>query len=304
MINGSALGIAILVGLFVMTSIAFIAARMYAAGTNNAAKKLLNDDDDWLFKDFGDKIYDVIYGDKDPVGVAGKLGIDCDKYFENCRVARVTPDIKKIIVYSLFGVFILMIGAIGMIFLKGNLSFIVFGICFFIAVYMYYYQQHKLDGKVERMKDEINDEIPRFIGLLYTELQIGMPIEDAIKTLCGKMNDSLLADEFKDAFTEAEMGYSGWQEALESLAFRYNIPMLNVFVQNIVTAYNEGVSITETVARISKEVNESHLLLVKERAGKATNTLLIPISIFQFVPMIVFLMYPALIQLASSGIGF
>ena len=56
MINGSALGIAILVGLFVMASITFIAVRMYAAGTNNAAKKLLNDDDDWLFKDFGDTL--------------------------------------------------------------------------------------------------------------------------------------------------------------------------------------------------------------------------------------------------------
>ncbi len=297
MIDSMALLTAVLTAMFIFAVMTLIAEKLYSSDKKE-------DDKDWLFHNFSEKLYDAIYAVKDPGDVAAKLGLSLEKYYDNCLIAKTEPKVKSVIMYALYGIGIMMVSCAAAIFSKGTTRIVIFGAGFGAFAYLYYYQQHKLDKKAEKMKDDLGDEIPRFVGLLYAELQIGMNVEDAIRILCERMEDSLLAYEFTSAFNESQMGYRGWQDALEGLAFRYNIPTLNIFVQNIVTAYDEGVSITETVARISKEINENHLLKVKERAGIATNTLLIPIALFQFLPMIVFLMYPALSQLSMSGIGF
>ena len=294
MINGSALLIAVFVGLFLFTFIILIITIMQKTDNDN----------DWIFHNFSEKLYDILYEGEDPGNVAAKLGLKLEKYNDNCKIVKTAPKTKKVIMYALYGIVVLVISSVAAIFTKGNMRIVIFAAGFAIFFYLYYYQQHKLDKKAEKLKDDFADEIPRFVGLLYAELQIGMNIEEAIRVLCEKMEDSFLAYEFTEAFNEARIGYRGWQDALDNLASRYNIPTLSVFVQNVITAYDEGVSITDTVARISREINESHLLKIKEKAGIATNALLLPIAIFQFLPMIVFLMYPALSQLSVSGLGF
>ena len=44
----------------------------------------------------------------------------------------------------------------------------------------------------------------------------------------------------------------------------------------------------------AEEVKKKYILDIKERAGKVTNLILIPIAIFQFIPLIAFLMFPAI----------
>lgn len=46
----------------------------------------------------------------------------------------------------------------------------------------------------------------------------------------------------------------------------------------------QGVSIADTVVRKTKEIKETHLLNIKERAGKATNKLVLETTIFKLHP--------------------
>ena len=111
---------------------------------------------------------------------------------------------------------------------------------------------------------------------------------------------SLLSEEFKNAMTEMELGVSGWQQALERIAAKYDIETLSEFVMDTSTAYQKGVSIADTVTRKSKDIKQKHLLSIKEKAGKTTNTILIPMVIFQFLPMIAFILLPAFLQVSTG----
>lgn len=96
------------------------------------------------------------------------------------------------------------------------------------------------------------------------------------------------------------MGASGWQQAMEDVAARYDEETLSDFVLNVSTSYTKGVSIAATVSRKAEDIRETHVLAVKERAGKVTNTILLPMAIFQLMPMIVFLIIPILSELTGT----
>ena len=63
---------------------------------------------------------------------------------------------------------------------------------------------------------------------------------------------------------------------------------------DLTTSYRKGVNVATSVTREAEEVKKKYILDIKERAGKTTNLILIPIAIFQFIPLIVFLMFPAI----------
>ena len=62
------------------------------------------------------------------------------------------------------------------------------------------------------------------------------------------------------------------------------------------TSYKKGIPVVHSVARKTKEICQTHLLMVKERASKATNTILMPIIFFQFMPMIGFIVFPLVME--------
>ena len=161
------------------------------------------------------------------------------------------------------------------------------------------YEQMTLNAKAESMKAQIADELPRFLDLLQAELQIGMPIENAMLVICEKF-PALISTEFLRALSESQMGASGWQQAMEDVAARYDEETLSDFVLNVSTSYTKGVSIAATVSRKAEDIRETHVLAVKERAGKVTNTILLPMAIFQLMPMIVFLIIPILSELTGT----
>lgn len=281
--------ISVLVGLSLFLIILAIATIHYdnkIKGTRYARRH----PNDWLFSDFDDQVYQAFFKDKNSDDVAKKIGLNLEEYEKSCAICQETPNTKKIDVYFLYGMFSLLVTAILALATKAYALLLIGVIGFF---YFVYYQQHKERQKAQRMRDEIANELPRFLDLLQAELDVGLPIEIAIRKLAERM-DTLLAREFLASLNDVQLGSSGWQEALEDLAAKYDVETLTDFVLNVNTAYSRGVDIADVVTRKTKDIKDSHVLGVKERAGKATNTILLPITIFQIVPMIAFLMIPAL----------
>ena len=289
-----ALFISLCMGAAILIFIIFLTAMQYSK-SNKHSVYVKNNPDDWLFHNFYLKVYSAFFGIKEPEDVAIKLGLNIEKYYKNCQLTRTRPNAKRLIVNTIYGFAAFLVS----ILLSLLVSPVFAALGVFLFFYLVFFEQQRLNSKAEEMKEQVAAELPRFLDILQTELIVGLPIETSIYIICEKF-DSLISREFLEALNEMELGISGWQQALEKVAAKYDIETLSDFVLDVSTSYMKGVSITDSVVRKTKEVKEPHLLNIKERAGKATNTMLIPMAIFQFIPLIVLIMFPTMIQIFNA----
>ena len=289
-----ALFISLCMGAAILIFIIFLTAMQYSKSNKHSVYGK-NNPDDWLFHNFYLKVYSAFFGIKEPEDVAIKLGINIEKYYKNCQLTRTRPNAKRLIVNTIYGFAAFLVS----ILLSLLVSPVFAALGVFLFFYLVFFEQQRLNSKAEEMKEQVAAELPSFLDILQTELIVGLPIETSIYIICEKF-DSLISREFLEALNEMELGISGWQQALEKVAAKYDIETLSDFVLDVSTSYMKGVSITDSVVRKTKEVKETHLLNIKERAGKATNTMLIPMAIFQFIPLIVLIMFPTMIQIFNA----
>lgn len=289
-----ALFISLCMGAAILIFIIFLTAMQYSKSNKHSVYGK-NNPDDWLFHNFYLKVYSAFFGIKEPEDVAIKLGINIEKYYKNCQLTRTRPNAKRLIVNTIYGFAAFLVS----ILLSLLVSPVFTALGVFLFFYLVFFEQQRLNSKAEEMKEQVAAELPRFLDILQTELIVGLPIETSIYIICEKF-DSLISREFLEALNEMELGISGWQQALEKVAAKYDIETLSDFVLDVSTSYMKGVSITDSVVRKTKEVKETHLLNIKEKAGKATNTMLIPMAIFQFIPLIVLIMFPTMIQIFNA----
>ena len=289
-----ALFISLCMGAAILIFIIFLTAMQYSKSNKHSVYGK-NNPDDWLFHNFYLKVYSAFFGIKEPEDVAIKLGINIEKYYKNCQLTRTRPNAKRLIVNTIYGFAAFLVS----ILLSLLVSPVFAALGVFLFFYLVFFEQQRLNSKAEEMKEQVTAELPRFLDILQTELIVGLPIETSIYIVCEKF-DSLISREFLEALNEMELGISGWQQALEKVAAKYDIETLSDFVLDVSTSYMKGVSITDSVVRKTKEVKETHLLNIEERAGKATNTMLIPMAIFQFIPLIVLIMFPTMIQIFNA----
>lgn len=289
-----ALFISLCMGAAILIFIIFLTAMQYSKSNKHSVYGK-NNPDDWLFHNFYLKVYSAFFGIKEPEDVAIKLGINIEKYYKNCQLTRTRPNAKRLIVNTIYGFAAFLVS----ILLSLLVSPVFTALGVFLFFYLVFFEQQRLNSKAEEMKEQVAAELPRFLDILQTELIVGLPIETSIYIICEKF-DSLISREFLEALNEMELGISGWQQALEKVAAKYDIETLSDFVLDVSTSYMKGVSITDSVVRKTKEVKETHLLNIKERAGKATNTMLIPMAIFQFIPLIILIMFPTMIQIFNA----
>ena len=168
------------------------------------------------------------------------------------------------------------------------------------AIPLIFFEVQKVDKAAKLKKFRMVDELPRFIDLLQTALQINMPVEDAIILTAKSLSDTVLAGEFLNAVADMQMGVHDWQAALEKLARNYEIDALSDFVLDLVTSYNKGVPIADAVARKSRDIKQSNLLSMKERASRLTSTILLPVLGFKVFPLLALLCIPIIQQITTG----
>lgn len=280
--------IAICLGLSIGLFLLYFAAVIYQ---KMVSKMAFAQKEDWLFYRFNEKLYDALFGIELPEDVLSKLGIDPEEYYEDCRVADRKPEPKKLIAQWIYGFLIFLLSIIFTILISP--LFLFFGLLFLL--YFLYGERFALKKAAEDKRYQIQCELPDFLDLLCAELSIGLPIEQAISILTSK-EDTLIAREFNWAFSNMELGAGSWLSAMETVALKYNVETLNDFVSKISIAYAKGISIADTVAQEVNDIKKTHFMLVKEKAGKMVNTILVPIAIFQFVPMLALIMLPVITE--------
>lgn len=250
---------------------------------------------DWLFYRFNDKFYNALFGRKDEDEVALKLGIKVEDYYKNCEIVRQNPDMRNIVTKNIYGIAALVIFFI--------LTFLFNPLFFLLGAGLYYinskYPIDSVKSKAKDMRMQAEKELPQFLDLLAAELAIGLPIDRAIEILCMKY-DGLLSKEFLEALNDSKLGESGgWQGAIEKVASKYDVEMLSDFVLDVTVAFNKGISVAQSVRKKNEMITQKHKYAIKERAGRAENTILIPIALLQFIPMVIFILLPSLSTLSN-----
>lgn len=258
-------------------------------------KTRLGGDDESLLDHFFQRLYDAIFGNTDPLSVSKTFGLEYDKYMIDCTVIGKKPDFKKEAMMRVIGAFAFFFSIPLSVILYSPFP-LALGCLLYILLCSY--PVHATHSAAVRKKLLLTSEMPRFVDLLLSALQINLPIEIAIIQTAESV-PCVLSEELRATFAETKIGAKNWQQALESIAQKYEIDQLSDFVLNIITAFNKGVSITDAVARESYNVRQSALLSAKERTAKMTTAVLFPMVIFKIIPLIVVLMLPIMMQAMS-----
>lgn len=251
--------------------------------------------EEWLFSHGFEKVYAAVYGNADPEQKIQKLGISYDKYLKNCRLLRINPNWRKEAGKRLIGIFVLVISFLISIVI-GNIAPAIIGVALFL--FMGPYQEQKLSKCANEARKQMADTLPHFIDLFQTALEIGVPVESAIRITAINV-PCLVSKELLLAMAETEIGAKDWQRALEEIALRYDVSVFSDFVLAIVASYEKGIPIAEIVARKSMEIKQINLLDAKERAARLSNTILLPVMVFKILPLLAIMLIPIMVQISS-----
>ncbi|MGE5702082.1 MAG: type II secretion system F family protein [Clostridia bacterium] len=150
----------------------------------------------------------------------------------------------------------------------------------------------------KRAKQEIQQQIPIFFGIVQALVEAGMPVHSAVKATARRY-PSRLGKEL--AWLEVEeKQYGNWRKALEAMAYRWEIEGLITIALEINEAMTKGVSI----ARLLAEQVEEQLKQQEDEAAATMNRLqvrLLPLLIvFMGLPLMFLVMGPAFIGIGKS----
>lgn len=273
-----------------------IAIIVFMAASVPKRSRLSADGNEWLFEHFFSKLYTALFGPStNPIKISKALGLEYDKYMMDCAIIGKEPDFQIETMKRIVGTFAFFFSLPVTIIFYNPVPLVVGVIAYLLLCS---YTVRSVHSAAEAKKQRMINEMPRFVDLLLSALEINLPIETAIIQTAENV-PCLLSDELKATFAETKLGAKNWQQALEAIAEKYEIDQLSDFVLNIITAYNKGVSVTEAVSREAYAVRQNALLAAKEKTAKMTSGILFPLLIFKILPLLVLLMVPIMIQALS-----
>lgn len=242
----------------------------------------------WLFDNFFENITDSFFQEDQLNKVARKLSVATDKYFFNCAITRQPSQLKKVIGMRLFAI-VMLILSILLGFLMQSILMGLIGVV--VAIIIFVYLPMKANSAAKKRKEVLQRDLPRFMDLLKTALQINLPIDQAIEVTARHI-DCTLSDELLSSLAEAKMGTQSWQVALQKLAQQYEIDDLSDFVLEIVVAFDKGISIYDVVSKKAASMKQMRLLHAKEKAARLTSMIVIPMFAFKIIPLLLIMMLP------------
>lgn len=288
------------IALLLGVSVFFIALSIFAIRHRKPRTKNENKEyekpEAWLYSNLMVKLYDAIFGDRDPATISKKFGLEYDKYMINCNIVGKSPNMKKECMMRIIGVASFFIGAFASL-----ISFSPYPAIIGSALYLLLVSAntHKVANEAEKKKSALILGFPRFLDMLSSGLEADLPIEIALAKVVEHV-PCVLSAELKTSIAQMQVGAINWQQALENVAYKYEVDILSDFVLDVVTSHNKGIPVAEAVARKSYMVKQSALLRSKEKVAKMSTSILFPIVVFKIIPLLAIMLIPIVIQIFSG----
>lgn len=154
-----------------------------------------------------------------------------------------------------------------------------------------------LSHLVEKRRKQVDGQLLSFCDLLALCCEAGLSLNEAVKRVAEKM-PGLLAELFGVAFREIELGRPR-REALEAMTRQVASEELMLFVSALGEAERMGTPVAEVMRSQAQELRRVRRVRATEFAQKASVKMLVPVVLFMFIPMMVLLLAPAMMNLAQ-----
>lgn len=250
---------------------------------------------EWLFSHFDKGIYKLFYGKREPRDALKGMKQDLDAYERNCKIIRKDPQYERLAIWRATTVLLALVSAAAFL-LTRNPAFPLLGLAG--ALYLFKSIPYQAKTKAQRQKTQLKNELPRFLDLLETALQIGIPVETAIGLVAERV-PGILSMELAGTNADVELGTNNWIASLERLASDYGVDDFSDLVLDLATSYSKGVPVLEAVRRKNAEIQTNSINQMKARATKLSSSILIPVTVLEILPMIVVMMLPMIGQLMN-----
>lgn len=149
-----------------------------------------------------------------------------------------------------------------------------------------------INQKYEERKKEILNVLPTTLRMLADATSTGHTIEDAIMRVRKKYKNTL-STEFEKVEQEAKYT-NDWLLALEHMDERCDIMEVTNLISEIKITKQKGTSITDVLTNFAKKMDKESMIRITEEARKKQTTLLMPILLFLFGPLLGLILLPAL----------
>ena len=167
-------------------------------------------------------------------------------------------------------------------------------IAMIVFLSLYLLPQSKLEDAIKEREDDIVMELPGFIEQVYMCIESGAELKYALNLVAAKYG-GVLGKAFQEAFRAARIS-GDWIKELLSMAQEMKVEALQEFITDITVAYEKGNPLAETLRDEVKHINMIRKARNKDIVQALPNKLLLPITFFVFLPMLMLVIFPTIIQ--------
>jgi tight adherence protein C len=143
-------------------------------------------------------------------------------------------------------------------------------------------------------------ELAPLVDMLSVAVAAGLGLEQALLEVAGRSR-GLVGEELLRASREAALGQARLVDALEAVARRNGLPELSALVGRLRAAHEQGLPLVQTLGAQAEALREQRRLRLVEEGGKATVMMVAPTALFLLPVLLVVLLLPAVVQVASLG---
>ena len=158
-----------------------------------------------------------------------------------------------------------------------------------------------LSRRIKARQEKILLAIPDTLDLLTISVRAGLSFDGALAKVVEKTTGPL-SDEFRRVLAEVRVGKVR-RDALRDVVGRTEVPALTSFIGAIVQAEQLGVSISKVLVVQSEQLRIQRRQRAEQMAAKAPIKMLFPLIGCIFPSMFIVILGPALILIASGGLG-
>lgn len=163
----------------------------------------------------------------------------------------------------------------------------------FAAIFYIYYAilpEARLKSEYKKRKYDFQQKLPFFLDLVTHATEVGKSVEEACE-LAANRYPCIVSDEFKAAAKETEYS-NDWVQALLERSIFSGIDEFESVVSEIRTSKERGTPITEILKNLRDNISRDATITLEEHARQKSTTIIIPIFVMLFVPMIGLILLP------------
>jgi tight adherence protein C len=195
---------------------------------------------------------------------------------------------------------LLLLGALLGFLLAGPLAAVVGGAVLLVLGYML--PGVWLGRSAKQRVKEMRKMLPDVLDLLTITVQAGLSFDAAMARVGERYSTSALGQEFNQVLQETRLGRPRL-EALAAMGQRVQVEEVRGFTQAVVQSEQMGVGIGKLLRLQADDLRRSRIQKAKEKAGRATLIMLLPMVGCIFPTLFVILLGPAALMLLAVSRG-